>query len=207
MSKYCTKCGKALNDDSLFCDACGTRITESKTLITESDITINNNTKIVKNPKGTAESFFGYLSENKKRKSIEREKRRQEQIKEDKRNAKIGIVSIIIIFFIAIIINSVLGISSCVKKQEKQKHIKESIAQGKIAVQSSDDDLKGENYQTVKLQLESAGFTNIELIDLNDGGFLGLDEEKVKLVSIAGDSDFEKDDYFFPNDKIIITYY
>lgn len=203
MSKYCTKCGQLLSDESLFCNACGTKITNKDVVINEKTY----NTNIVKNPKGTAESFFDYLNENKKRKSIENEKRRIQQIEEDKRNNKIAIIAMIFLFAFAIIMFSILGISACVEKQEREQYIEKSIAQGKITVQSSDDDLKGENYQTVKSQLESAGFTNIELIDLNDGGFLGLETDKVKSVSIAGDNDFDAYDYFFPNDKIIITYH
>ena len=63
MSKFCTKCGKELTDDSLFCSACGSKINSNHVTINNTENTYNK--KVVKHPKGTAESFFDYLNENK----------------------------------------------------------------------------------------------------------------------------------------------
>lgn len=69
------------------------------------------------------------------------------------------------------------------------------------------NDLVGQDYQSVKATLEAAGFTNIDLIDLNDSGLFFWDDGKVKMISIAGDTDFGEFDYFDPADKVIITYH
>lgn len=55
-------------------------------------------------------------------------------------------------------------------------------------------------------QLEALGFENIETIDLDNAG-LFTKNGSVASISINGDSDFSKEDYFFITDKIIITYH
>ena len=64
-----------------------------------------------------------------------------------------------------------------------------------------------EDYHTVVEQLMAAGFTNIELIDLNDGGLFNYRQDKVESVSIGGKRSFFPKDWFYITDKIIITYY
>lgn len=68
------------------------------------------------------------------------------------------------------------------------------------------DNLKGENYQYVKSTLESAGFTNIELIDLDDQGMFKKDGE-VTSISIGGNTSFDSSDYFDKDVTVVITFH
>lgn len=68
-------------------------------------------------------------------------------------------------------------------------------------------DLVGKNYETVVAHFEAAGFTNIELIDLDNAGIAFWNEGKVDTISIGGDTDFESTDWFYPDTKVIISYH
>lgn len=37
MSKYCAKCGKVMNDEAMFCPACGTKVTNGATISSKTD--------------------------------------------------------------------------------------------------------------------------------------------------------------------------
>jgi len=64
-------------------------------------------------------------------------------------------------------------------------------------------DLLGKDYETVEAHFEAAGFTNIELIDLNDFWNKG----KVETISVGGDTSFESMDYFSPETKVVISHH
>lgn len=87
-------------------------------------------------------------------------------------------------------------------------NISGSIAkrQGKIQAGFYRDYLN-QNYEVVEKQMEAAGFTNIEIIDLNDPGLFGGKKDKVKSVSVAGNSSFDSTDWFSPDDKVIISHH
>lgn len=68
-------------------------------------------------------------------------------------------------------------------------------------------DLVGEDYEYVVAHLESAGFTNIELIDLDDSGLLFWTDGKVDKVTIDGDNTFESTDWFYPDVEVIVAYH
>ncbi len=68
-------------------------------------------------------------------------------------------------------------------------------------------DYEKENFDVVKKQFEDMGFTNIELIDLDDAGIINNKADTVQSVSIKGNSSFERDDYFSPDDRVIISYH
>ena len=68
-------------------------------------------------------------------------------------------------------------------------------------------DLVGEDYKTVEAHFKAAGFTNIELIDLNDSGIAFWNEGKVETISIGGDTSFDSYDYFAPDTKVVISYH
>lgn len=68
-------------------------------------------------------------------------------------------------------------------------------------------DLIGENYKTVQAHFESAGFTNIDLIDLNDSGIAFWNAEKVESISIGGVTRFDSDNWFDPDTKVVISYH
>ncbi|SCY47492.1 hypothetical protein SAMN02910370_02720 [Lachnospiraceae bacterium XPB1003] len=84
---------------------------------------------------------------------------------------------------------------------------KESINAGMIQVGQSYNDLEGKKYQAVEAILDSAGFTNITTIDLDDAGWFKNKADTVESVTIGGDSYFSSSDYFYPDEKIIISYH
>lgn len=65
----------------------------------------------------------------------------------------------------------------------------------------------GEDYKVVVAHFEAAGFTNIELIDLDDSGIAFWKSEKVEMISIGGNTDFETTDWFSPDTKVVISYH
>lgn len=79
-------------------------------------------------------------------------------------------------------------------------------AAGKISAGSASDYEK-EKLDAVVAQLEALGFKNIETIDLDDSGLAFWNNGKVASISINGDDSFSSNDYFFPTDKVIITYH
>lgn len=68
-------------------------------------------------------------------------------------------------------------------------------------------DLVGKDYKTVEAHFKAAGFTNIELVDLNDSGLGFWNEGKVEMISVGGDTDFESTDWFDPSTKVVISYH
>lgn len=67
--------------------------------------------------------------------------------------------------------------------------------------------LVGENYQTVVAHFEAAGFTDIQVIDLNDAGLAFWNDNKVSTISIGGDTYFDENDYYWPNTRVVISYW
>lgn len=101
------------------------------------------------------------------------------------------IVFIILVAFISVI----LGFLHYNKK--------EALQEGKITA-GNYSDLVGKDFKTVEAHFEAAGFTNIELIDLNDSLFK---EGEVDTISIGGNTNFESVDYFYPDTKVVISYH
>ena len=83
---------------------------------------------------------------------------------------------------------------------------KKAISEGKINA-GDYRDLIGQDYKTVKAHFEAAGFTNIELIDLDDAGLALWKNEKVEIISIGGDTSFDSTDFFEPDTKVVISYH
>ena len=81
-----------------------------------------------------------------------------------------------------------------------------AIRQGKIQAGFYRDYID-QNYEAIEKQFHAAGFTNIEIIDLNEPGLFGTKKNKIKSVSIAGDSSFDSGDWFYPSDIVIISHY
>lgn len=69
------------------------------------------------------------------------------------------------------------------------------------------DDLVGQDYKTVQAHFESAGFTNIELIDLDDAGLGFWRNNKVATISVGGNTNFDSSDWFDPDTKVVISYH
>lgn len=68
-------------------------------------------------------------------------------------------------------------------------------------------DYVDKDYEAAEANLKGAGFTNIELIDLDDSGVLVWKNEKVESVSIGGNMRFTDMDFFSPDAKVVITYH
>lgn len=115
--------------------------------------------------------------------------------KEDKRSW----IALGVIFAFLIIIISVPNLIFYFQEQI-------AINDGKICA-GSYSDLVGEDYKTVEAHFESAGFTNIELIDLNDSGVTFWNNEKVESISVGGNTRFNSSDYFEPDTKVVISYH
>lgn len=181
----CPECGAKLeiNNDRefCFCSYCGCKIIIDDE---KQETTINKNINITKSITHTQK----YVDEAEivKAKSMD---------KEDKRG------------WIALIICAVLAI--CIPLGMSAKYdIEEKIAkkEGKVSV-GYYQDLEGQDYESVVAHFESAGFDNIELIDLNDSGILFWNEGKVEQVSVAGNNSFDSSDYFSTDAKVVISYH
>ncbi len=121
-------------------------------------------------------------------------------IREENKNKKIKYDTIQILICFAIILLCGFGPSI---KMKISKAINQS--EGKISA-GYYKDFEGENYQYVKSTLESAGFINIELIDLDDQGLFKKDGE-VTSISVGGNTSFDSLDYFDKDVKVVITYH
>lgn len=78
---------------------------------------------------------------------------------------------------------------------------------GMIQVGLSSDEFVYDNYKTVTAHLEAVGFTNIELVDLNDSGIAFWMDGSVKEVVIDGKSSFDREDWFKSSVKIVVIYH
>ena len=82
----------------------------------------------------------------------------------------------------------------------------QALREGKISA-GYYGDLIGEDYKTVEAHFESAGFTNIELIDLDDSGLKFWTDGDVTVISIGGETNFSSSDYFDPATKVVISHH
>lgn len=79
---------------------------------------------------------------------------------------------------------------------------------GKVKTSRSAEDYVGENYETVVSELEAAGFTSIELVDVPDlTSRSSMKDGDVSEVSIDGSANFEKKARFAPETPIEVTYH
>ena len=78
--------------------------------------------------------------------------------------------------------------------------------EGKISAGYYEDWID-QDYQTVVAHLEAAGFTNIEVIDLDDYGLAFWNDGKVEMISVGGNTSFSSSDYFYPDTKVVITHH
>ena len=115
--------------------------------------------------------------------------------KEDKRNFVVLIITFLISILTLVIIWGGLQINKIVAEKE-----------GKISA-GSYIELIGKDYKSVEAHLKAAGFTNIELIDLNDSGIMFWNNGKVETISIGGNTSFDTTSYFTKDIKIIISYH
>lgn len=181
----CPECNANIEIDeartTCFCHYCGCKILidEDKT-----ETTINKNINITKNINHTKR----YVNDA----DVIRAKNEAEK---DSRDFK----QVLIIFGILLLIPVVISLGLFINKSVSQQ-------EGKISA-GYYRDLIGKDYETVEAHFESAGFTNIELIDLNDSGVAFWNEGKVEIISVGGDTSFESTDYFSPETKVVISYH
>ena len=87
-------------------------------------------------------------------------------------------------------------------------NIEEKIAQNNGKINAGFyRELIGVNYETVEAHFESAGFTNIELIDLDDSGIAFWKDGKVETISVGGNTSFDSIDWYDPDTKVVISYH
>ncbi|WP_027215831.1 zinc ribbon domain-containing protein [Butyrivibrio fibrisolvens] len=122
------------------------------------------------------------------------------QDRKEKRGYWLFALLIILYLGVPFLLWLVTSLYSGIEEQKK-------IDAGKIQVGQSSDDMEGQNYRAVVEQLRGAGFKNIVAVDLDDDTWFLMDDEKIANVSIGGDTSFYEDDYFDPEDKIVISYH
>ncbi|WP_026506797.1 hypothetical protein [Butyrivibrio sp. MC2013] len=125
---------------------------------------------------------------------LERRKDRDNQRKHTEFKIVVALYGLLVVFGAALFLKDELD-------------ARKSIEAGMIKIGQSSDDIKGKDYQVVILQLESAGFTNIMPIDLDDAGWLINKENTIDSISIDGDNSFDSSDYFASDAKIYIMYH
>lgn len=85
------------------------------------------------------------------------------------------------------------------------KKVMQAKASGMISAGYYQDYLE-KDYKGVVAQFEAAGFTNIQTIDLHDAGIRFWDNGEVESVTVDGDAQFSRNDYFSPDAKVVISY-
>ena len=177
---------KVSNDsDRIFCPYCGQQFfvdDDKKTYTVNQNININKNIKVDK----TIHNRYTNDAEVIKA---------QNKDKEDKRSIIVVFVCIALLLGMAIVPSLVMDLNE-----------KSARNEGKISA-GFYRDLLGKDYATVEAHFESAGFTNIELIDLNDSGLAFWNDRKVETISIGGDTSFDSTDFYCPDTKVVISYH
>lgn len=189
----CPSCGATVeieqNRKSMFCAYCGNQI-HLDDGIKRVQITKNINYHEI------------YTDEAKIRESQRKERIQLKQIEcednEKKRNDKtvflcIGLLMLITLFS--------FGMARYYEEAAKPD-------ENEIRIPFSANDLEGENYEIVISDIENAGFSNISTrtqADLVTG--IITKEGTVERVSINGDSDFDEDDIFPKDAKVVVIYH
>ena len=179
----CPSCGAGIEMDiqgrkAIFCPFCG-----SQFAIDDGERIITHNINIHKRYTDDAGV------EKQKRKSREAEYQHKEMI------------ALILISFCLVIVG-VLG--SIIGPWWENKQMAET---GRIKVGQTYGSMIGKNYKAVVEQLDSAGFTNITTVDLNDDGLLFNKKDTVESITIGGETKFSDTDLFDPNSKVVISYH
>ena len=89
--------------------------------------------------------------------------------------------------------------------KNEEKKIEDAKNSGMICAGYYEDYLE-KDYKGVVAQFEAAGFTNIQTIDLHDAGIRFWDNGEVVSVSVDGDTQFSRSDYFSPDTKVVISH-
>lgn len=176
----CHACGASIN--GRFCSYCGTQVPNNdKTITLNKNININKQVDINKNYKYTDEA------------KVLKEKNKANEYK------ALTICVIALLLFI-----SFLFIMLANLPESNNDEIEQSL--GKISA-GYYNDLIGKDFRTVEAHFKSAGFTNIELIDLDDSGLAFWNDGKVVSISVGGKTSFNESDWFYPDTKVVISYH
>ena len=180
----CPSCGASIDvdiqgRDSVFCSYCGQQIQLDDE---KQEFTYNKNVNITKTTHKRYTDDADVI-------------RAQTEAKKDK-NDLITFAAIMGAF--ALIAALCLGVPALIKAGNETSG---NISAGYYG------DLVGEDYKTVEAHFRAAGFTNIELIDLDDAGIAFWNEGKVETISVGGDTAFDSLDFFDPNTKVVISYH
>ena len=187
----CPYCGgNILSDikgrDSVYCTYCGQKIFLDDEKI---EVTINKNIRIEKNINKNIHTRHTDDADVIRAKTADRESK----------HSWVGWAVLIILYFIFMgILHYMAGEGDRIAEKAK--------ADGLVSA-GSYEELIDEDYKTVVAHFESAGFTNIEVIDLDDSGLAFWRNEKVKIISVGGDTSFGTDDWFSPDTKVVISYH
>ena len=163
----------------VFCNYCGQKILLDDEKI---EFTINKNINVSKN------IHTRYTDDAEVIKEINKEK-------QDKREYRLVVGLFVMAFVIP------FGMLAKFEIDEKIAKSKGKISAGYYR------DLVGEDYKMVESHFEAAGFTNVELIDLDDTGIMFWENGKVETISVGGNTDFESTDWFEPDVKVVISYH
>ena len=186
----CQNCGAALDvkDNVAFCSYCG-----AKLLLDDENRTITHNYNYTHTKRDEARIREAEQKEAVRLKELENKE--NQKIREHKQQKWILIgwaIAIVVAF-------AILGIMALVENLETQSNVQMPCAVSEY---------RGENYEEVVRELEDLGFSNIEISAKKDlvTGWLTKDGS-VEKVSINGDTDFEEDDIFPKNAKVVVTYH
>ena len=171
--------------DSVFCTYCGCQISLYDD---RSEYTINKNINVNKDIAVSKTIHHRYSDDA----EIIKERNKE---KESKRSIVASIVCFIVAF--GLLLTPYL-IEEIGQKQAERE--------GKISAGYYEDWID-QDYKTVVAHLEAAGFTNIEVIDLDDSGLAFWNDGKVETISVGGDTSFGSSDYFYPDTKVVITHH
>lgn len=198
---YCDDCGAFLNRQSGFYDYCGSWIcTECghSNPINEDEIIGDDDKDDEEEDETYFASYTSSQTYNNSKKTSNNYSNYQTRNVAPKRKDRSWIVAIVAMLLLIAIPAGIL-----LKFEIDEK---KAINEGKINA-GYYRDLVGENYKTVEAHFRAAGFTNIELIDLNDSGIAFWKDEKVATISVGGDTTFEETDWFDPDVTVVISYH
>lgn len=224
----CPECGASLpveeNRKQIFCEYCGAKILLENDHeyiyrhIDEAEV------KRAETERMLAEEKLKREKEEREAEEIAAEQKAAQRraqilkIQEDRRNTANGallfIVSGISIAAIAYFlfnssVGTLIGIVIAALGFLALKGLNESIEhEGKIPIPSSIIDIQSKNYTSIQTIFESAGFTNVRCVAMNDLT-IGLLKRPglVESITVAGESITSGGGWYPPNSPVVITYH
>lgn len=134
---------------------------------------------------------YGYYKKDEKEKCV------KEKLSGKRKESNNAVVVIFLLFLVGICFLLLYDLES----EERKAKLEGKITAGCY------EDYEGENYEDVKEKFEEFGFENIETVDLKDSSIFIWKNNKVDSVSIGGNDEFNEDDYFYDDEKVIIKYH